>query len=105
MNIAHVYDWLTALGGGERALSALIETFPAPVYTLVHDTKAVPSSWVCDQEVHTSFLQKCPFAKRFYRHYLPLFPLAIEQFDLREYDIVLSTSHAVAKGVLTHPEQ
>ena len=105
MKMAHVYDWLTTLGGGERVLSALVEAFPAPIYTLVHDPKAVPPACVFNQKIHTSFLQKCPFSKRLYRHYLPLFPLAIEQFDLREYDVVLSTSHAVAKGALTHSEQ
>ncbi len=105
MKIAHVYDWLVTIGGGEKNLAPMLEVFPAPIYTLVHDAKRLKTSPFANHEIHSSFLQKLPFAKRFYRYYLPLFPLAIEQFDLSEYDLILSTSHAVAKGVLTHSHQ
>jgi glycosyltransferase involved in cell wall biosynthesis len=100
MKVAHVYDWLVTMGGGERTLAALLEIYPAPIHTLVHDPL-----YFADQEVHPSFLQKFPFAKRLYRYYLPFFPLAIEQFDLNDYDLVISSSHAVSKGVLTHMHQ
>lgn len=105
MKIAHVYDWLVTMGGGEKTLAAIAKIYPAPFFTLVHDLKRLVDTPFANQEIHTSFLQHLPFAKRFYRHYLPLFPLAIEQFDLSGYELILSTSHAVAKGVLTHPQQ
>lgn len=100
MKTAFVYDWLVSLGGGERVLEALNKLYPSPIYTLVHD-----KSLFLDQCVHSSFIQGLPFSRKWYRYYLPFFPLAIEQFDLREYDVVLSLSHAVAKGALTHAHQ
>ncbi len=96
---ALIHDWLITEGGAEKFLKVLHDLFPSPIYTLIHDKKW---NW---PEVHTSFLQKFPFSSRLYKNFLPLFPLAIEQFDLRGYDLVLSSSHAVAKGVLTHPDQ
>ena len=105
MKTALVYDWLVTMGGGEKTLAAIAEAYPAPIHTLVHDPEKLAGTPFQDAEVHTSFLQKLPFAKRGYRNYLPLFPLAIEQFDLSSYDLVISTSHAVAKGVLTHSDQ
>lgn len=105
MNTAIVYDWLTACGGGERTLDAIAEAYPSPIYTLVHNPDAVSDVLKNCSAVHSSFIQNLPFAKSAYRYYLPLFPLAIEQFDLRSHDLVLSVSHAVAKGVLTHAHQ
>ncbi len=102
MKCALVYDWLVTRGGGEKTLSVIEELYPAPIHTLVHDPKGLPLE---GRTIHTSFLQSMPFAKRLYRYYLPLFPFAIEQFDLSGYDLILSTSHAVAKGVLTHAQQ
>ncbi len=104
MKMAFVYDWLVAMGGGEKALEAIYELFPAPIYTLMKHEKLAgfPSK---EAEIFTSFIQKLPFAQKAHRYYLPLFPLAIEQFDLTNYDLVLSISHAVAKGALTHPHQ
>ncbi len=102
---ALVYDWLVTVGGGEKTLDAIYECFPAPIHTLVHDRKAMANTVMAEAEVHSSFLQKIPFATSCYRYLLPLFPSAIEQFDLKEYELILSTSHAVAKGVLTHAGQ
>lgn len=105
MNTAIVYDWLTAIGGGERTLDAIAEAYPSPIYTLVHNRDAVADVLKNSPTVHSSFIQHLPFAKTAYRYYLPLFPLAIEQFDVGAHDLVLSVSHAVAKGVLTHAHQ
>ncbi len=97
---ALVHDWLVSHAGAEKVLEAIHGLFPGPIHTLVHDAKS--TNWT---NVQTSFLQKFPFSKQLYRNFLPLFPLAIEQFDLSEYDLILSSSHAVAKGVLTHANQ
>ncbi len=105
MKTALVYDWLVTMGGGEKTLSAIEELYPSPIHTLVHDPKQLMGTPFENKEIHTSFLQKFPFAKSHYRNYLPFFPLAIEQFDLSGYDLVISTSHAVSKGVLTHCDQ
>jgi len=105
MKTALVYDWLVTIGGGEKTLDAITELYPSPLYTLVHDPIKMQNTSFAHNEVHTSFLQKMPFSKRGYRYYLPLFPLAIEQFDLSEYEVVISTSHAVAKGALTQAKQ
>lgn len=101
--VALVHDWLTSFGGAERVLAVLADLFPdAPIYTLVHDPENLPQ--FSSRQVHTSFLQKIPFAKKKYRMLLPLMPTAIEQFDLSAYDVVISSSHAVAKGIITPPQ-
>jgi glycosyltransferase involved in cell wall biosynthesis len=105
MKIAHVYDWLVTMGGGEKTLSAIQEAYPAPIHTLVCDRQKLIGTPFENAEIHSSFIQKLPFAKQKYRNYLPFFPLAIEQFDLSAYDVVISTSHAVSKGALTHSDQ
>ncbi|WP_119315048.1 glycosyltransferase family 4 protein [Calidithermus terrae] len=106
MRLALVHDWLVTPGGSEKVLEAILELYPeAPVYTLVHDPEPFLAREVAKHPVHTSFLQRLPWATRKYRAYLPLMPLAVEQFDLRGYDVVISSSHAVAKGVLTGPDQ
>ena len=96
MKVALVHDWLNGLRGGERVLEQLCLLYPeADVFTLVH----VPGSAgeiIGRHRITASFLDRLP--RRGYRHYLPLYPLAIESFDLSPYDLVLSTSHAVAKG-------
>ena len=97
--VALVHDWLTGMRGGERCLEVLCELFPsAPVYTLLHVPGSV-SSVIENRPIVTSFVQRLPDAARRYRHYLPLFPAAIRRFDLRGYDLVISLSHCVAKGV------
>jgi glycosyltransferase involved in cell wall biosynthesis len=99
VNVALVHDWLTGMRGGERCLEVFCELFPAaPIYTLLHAPGSV-SPAIERRDIHTSFIQRLPDAERRYRHYLPLFPAAIRRFDLTGYDLVLSSSHAVAKGV------
>lgn len=95
---ALVHDWLTNKGGAEKVLDAIHALYPGPVHVLVKDG-------LQDMDVHSSFIQRLPFSRKAYRNYLPFFPLAIEQFDLSEYDLILSSSHAVAKNVLTHAGQ
>jgi glycosyltransferase involved in cell wall biosynthesis len=104
VRVALVHDWLTGQRGGEKVLEVLAEIFPdAPIYTLFH----FPGSQVDRleaREIHTSFLQGFPFLKKKYRVYLPLFPLAAELFDLADYDLVISSSHCVAKGIIPGPD-
>ncbi|MGZ6123716.1 MAG: glycosyltransferase [Myxococcales bacterium] len=96
MKVALVHDWLTGLRGGERVLEQLCLLYPdADIFTLVHQ-KGSCGEIIERHPIRTSFLDRLP--KRLYRHYLPLFPAAIESFDLSAYDLVISTSHAVAKG-------
>jgi glycosyltransferase involved in cell wall biosynthesis len=104
MKIALVHDWLTGMRGGEKCLEMLCELYPqATVYTLLHKKGSV-SETISRMDIRTSFVQNLPFASSRYQKYLPLFPTAIEQFDLREYDLVISSSHCVAKGVITTPD-
>lgn len=106
LKVAIVQDALPFVGGAERVLEAVLELFPhAPIYTLVHNPSAFKNSVIDRHKVHTSFINKLPWAGKIYRSYLPLFPLAIEQFDLQSYDVILSFSYAVAHGVLAGPEQ
>lgn len=104
MKTALVHDWLTTMAGAEKVLESMYNLYPSDIYTLVSDQSQLTPPF--DQaDITTSMIQKFPFAKTKYRNYLPLFPFAIEQFDLSEYDVILSSSHAVAKGVLTHAGQ
>ncbi|MGM0984654.1 MAG: glycosyltransferase [Pseudomonadota bacterium] len=104
--IAIVHDWLVVQGGAEKVLDALLQAFPeADVFTLVDFLPAHQRGRLARHKVFTSALQRLPLAQRYYRHLLPWMPYAIEQFDLRDYDLVISSSHCVAKGVITHPHQ
>ncbi|MGO9803426.1 MAG: glycosyltransferase family 4 protein [Steroidobacteraceae bacterium] len=106
MRVAVVHDWLVAYGGAERTLARILECYPqAEVFTLVDFMPAGKRGFLGDRPVHTSFLQRLPLARRYYRHYLPLMPRAIESFDLSGFDLVISSSFCVAKGVLTGPDQ
>lgn len=106
MKVAIVHEWLETYAGSERVLEQLIACFPsADVFAIVDFLPADARGFLQGRPVHTSFIQKLPFARRGFRHYLGLMPLAIEQIDLSGYDLVLSSSHAVAKGVLTGPDQ
>lgn len=99
MKVALVHDWLVTLRGGERVLEALCELFPdADVYTLIHQPGTMPPA-IENRRIYTSFLQQIPGIHTRYRHFLPLFPRAIESFHLEGYDLVLSSSHCVAKGI------
>jgi len=98
MKIAIIHDWLTGMRGGEKCLEVFCELFPdARIFTLLHNKGSV-SQTIENMDIRTSFIQKLPNASSGYRNYLPLFPKAIESFDLSEYDFVLSSSHCVAKG-------
>jgi glycosyltransferase involved in cell wall biosynthesis len=99
VKVALVHDWLTGMRGGERCLEVFCELFPnADLFTLIYQQGAM-SPTIARMSIHPSWLQYIPLASRHYRHLLPLFPLAIRQFRLSGYDLILSSSHAVAKGV------
>jgi glycosyltransferase involved in cell wall biosynthesis len=104
MKVAIVADWMSNVGGGGRVLAHLHEMYPdAPIYTSISDPSRLPPE-MREWDIRTSFLQRVPFARRRYQAFLPLMPLAFEQFDLREYDLVISTSSACAKGVIPGPD-
>lgn len=104
--VAIVHEWLPVYGGAERVLEQIIRVFPeADVYSLIDNLPDGQRGFLQGKEVHTSVIQKLPFGRRGYRHYLPLMPFVIEQFDLSEYDLIISSSYAVAKGVITGPDQ
>ncbi|MBV6403640.1 MAG: glycosyltransferase [Flavobacteriales bacterium] len=106
MRIALVHDWLAVQGGAERVTRALVDLFDPDVFALVDFLSPQARQEVLGgRRAHTTFIQHLPFARRHFRHYLPLFPAAIERLDLRGYDLVLSASYAVAKGVRTRPGQ
>jgi glycosyltransferase involved in cell wall biosynthesis len=101
MRIAIVHDWLTGMRGGEWVLEAICSIFPeADIYTLFYFPNSVVKE-IEKHKIYTSFLQKVPGIKKFYRYFLPLFPTAIERFNFTGYDLVISSSHCVAKGVIT----
>jgi glycosyltransferase involved in cell wall biosynthesis len=103
MKVAIVHDWLTGMRGGERMLERVALMWPeAPIHTLVWKRGSV-SPVIESHPIVTSFLQRLPGAGRIYRWFLPLFPRAIESFDFRGYDVLISTSHAVAKGAIPPP--
>ncbi len=100
MKLAFVHDWLTGMRGGEKALEVLCERFPrASLFTFVHVPGSV-SPAIERLQPRTSFIQHLPFASTRWREYLPLFPVAVEQFDLDRFDVVVSVSHCCAKSVV-----
>lgn len=102
---AILHEWLSVFAGAEWVLKEIYISFPSPIFTLIHDQQFPLNKIGINVEVNTSFIQNLPFAKKYYRNYLPLFPLAIEQFNLSEYDLILSSSYAVTKNALTRPDQ
>lgn len=106
MKVAIIHEWFTTLGGSEFVVQNIYSLFPdADVFALVAEPETLRKLGFNLAKVHTSFIQKLPFGVKKYKSYLPLFPLAVEQFDLRKYDLIISSSHAVAKGVLTNSNQ
>ncbi|MGJ4999311.1 glycosyltransferase [Bradyrhizobium sp. HKCCYLS3077] len=106
MRVAIVHDWLYVLGGAEKVLQEILRCYPgADVFTLFDLLRPEDRTRLGFEKSHTSFLQNMPGLRKYHRSYLPLMPLAIEQLDLSSYDLVISSSCAVAKGVLTGPEQ
>jgi glycosyltransferase involved in cell wall biosynthesis len=102
MKVALVHDWLTGMRGGEKCLEVFCEIFPdADLYTLVYDPDGV-SSTIRRMNVRVSWIGRLPGARNYFRYFLPLFPKTIESFQLGDYDLILSSSHCVAKGIFPH---
>lgn len=102
---AIVHDWLLDLGGAEQCLKSIYRLFPGDLFTLLYREETIANLAIPKEKLTHSFIQNLPFAEKRYRNYLPLFPLAIEQLDVSNYDLIISSSHAVAKGVLTNANQ
>ena len=99
MRVALVHDWLVTYRGGEKVLAAIAELYPgADLFTLIHKSGPFPKV-LENRPIHTSFLQRVPGINRRYRYFLPFFPAAVEALDLRGFDLVISSSHCVAKGI------
>jgi glycosyltransferase involved in cell wall biosynthesis len=106
MQVAVIHEWLVTYAGSERVLEQILACFPeADIFCIVDFLPEKDRHFLRGKNITTSFIQHLPKAKTQFRNYLPLMPLAVEQFDLSDYDIVISSSHAVAKGVLTGPDQ
>lgn len=107
MRVAIIHDWFVSAGGAENVLKAILNIYPeADVFSVVDffDDKQ-RKKYLQGKPTKNTFIQKLPFAKKKYRAYLPLMPFAIEQINITGYDVVISSSHAVAKGVITSPDQ
>ncbi|TAE57642.1 MAG: glycosyltransferase family 4 protein [Nostocales cyanobacterium] len=104
---ALVHEWLTpkATGGSELVVKEILNHVDADLYALIDFESTNTQSYLYQRQIGTTFLQHLPLARQGVQKYLPLLPLAIEQLDLRQYEVILSSSHAVAKGVLTTPDQ
>ncbi|MCE9500509.1 MAG: glycosyltransferase family 4 protein, partial [Leptospira sp.] len=104
MKVAIIHDWLTGMRGGELVLDSLLKIFPgAELFTLIYN-KGKLNERIENRIIHTAFTDRLPFKSTKYRSFLPLFPTAIETFDLRGFDVVISSSHCVAKGVIPSPQ-
>lgn len=101
MKVALIHDWLNQRGGAEDVLETLKSMYPsATVYTSLYDPKVMPAHWQ-DWDIRTGFIDRMPFAHRWQQLYFPLYPLNFEQFDFREYDVVISNKSGFCHGVLT----
>jgi glycosyltransferase involved in cell wall biosynthesis len=106
MKVAVIHDWLVNYAGAERVLEQIIICFPGcDLFSLIDFIPPKNRAFLKGKVIKTSFIQNLPFAKKNYRSYLPLMPIAIEQFDMTSYDLVISSSHCVAKGIITGPNQ
>ena len=106
IRVAIVHDWLPLYAGAERVLEQILHIFPqGDLFSMIDFIPAKQRGFLLNKPVRTSFVQKLPYAKSLYRAYLPIMPLAIEQFDMAGYDLIISSSYAVAKGVITGPDQ
>jgi len=104
MRVALIHDYLVQYGGAERVLEIFTEMYPdADIYTLIHDESKLYGGFR-DKKIHTSFIQKLPFAKTNHRLFPLLMPSAIESFDLSKYDLILSSTNSYSKGVITSPD-
>ncbi len=105
MRIAIVHEWIVSYAGSERVLEQMAAVYPeADIFAIVAEPRYA-SKFLEGRKITTSFIQKLPLSRTRHRAYLPLMPFAVEQFDVRGYDVVVSSSHAVAKGVITGPDQ
>lgn len=105
MKVAIVHDWLVVSGGAEKVLGCLIDLYPdADLYSMVDFLPEKSRGFLNGKSVRTSALQQFPGARKHYRHFLALMPMLVEQFDLSQYDLVITSSYAVAKGVMTGPD-
>jgi glycosyltransferase involved in cell wall biosynthesis len=106
MRVALVHDWLVTYAGAERILEQLVKLYPdADIFSLVDYLPPESRHFIAGKPIKTSFIQKLPFAKKHFRWYFALFPLAIQSFDFSSYDLVISVSFSVAKGAMTDPDQ
>jgi len=106
MKTAIVCDWLVTYAGAEKLLAEIIRCFPdADLFSVIDFLSPEQRAHLNNKQATTTFIQKLPFAKTQYRNYLPLMPLAIEQLDVSRYDLVISNTHAIAKGIITGPDQ
>lgn len=106
MKIAIVHEWFVNYAGSEKVIEQLLNIYPdADLYSVVDFLPEKDRGFIHNKKVGTTFIQKLPFAKKKYRTYLPFMPIAIEQLDLSKYDLIISSAHAVSKGVLTGPDQ
>lgn len=106
MKVALVQDWLTELGGAEKVFKGFLDLFPeAEVYTLTSHDRVINELEINKDKLQESFISKLPWGRKKYRNYLPLFTRAIESFDFSDYDIVISSSSSVAKGILVNSKQ
>ncbi|HEX2578833.1 MAG TPA: glycosyltransferase [Rhabdochlamydiaceae bacterium] len=105
MKTVLIHDWLVSLGGAEKVLNAIYSIYPSAIYTLVKKEGVLNKTSFADAKIITSFIQKLPFAMQNHRNYLPFFPSAVESFDLSDFDVILSSSHAVAKGIKITQQQ
>jgi len=106
LRVAVIHEWLIEYAGAERVVEQILNIFPsADLFAQVEFLPSNRKSFIQNKSVKTSFIQKLPLAKKKYRTYLPLMPLAVEQFDVSGYDLIISSAHAVSKGVLTGPDQ
>ena len=104
MKVAIVHYWLVNLRGGEKVLEALCEMYPkADIFTHVYYPKMFNKSVISQHNIYQSFISKLPMARKLYQNYLPLMPLALEQFDLSGYDLVISSESGPAKGIIPVP--
>ncbi len=106
LKVAIIHEWFVDYSGSERVVEQMLNVFPqADLFAQVEFLPDNLKWFIKNKPVKTSFIQKLPMAKTKYRNYLPLMPFAVEQFDMTEYDLIISSNHAVAKGVITSPEQ
>src|SRR5437870_7296250 len=106
VRVAIIHEWLDEFAGSELVLSHILRIFPqADVFCLLDYMAESDRAFLEGKKIHTTFFQRLPFVRKHYRKLLPLMPLAVESIDVSSYDVIISNSHAVAKGVLTGPDQ